>query len=68
MDNFRGAYSLFPQEFMFTVSNPSHELVTPDQYAQLVSTISQYQLIPGFANQCIDDPWDVVIKLLPFSK
>ena len=53
---------------MFTVSNPSHELVTPNQYTQLVSTISQYQLIPGFASQSIDDPWDVVVRLLPYSK
>ena len=68
MEAYRGAQSLLSQHYMFTVSNPSHELVTPEQYTNLVSTISQYHMIPGFLNDYIDDPWDVVIKLLPYSK
>jgi len=61
MQAYRVSNSILSQQYMFTVSNLSHDLVTPEQYTQLVSTISQYHLIPGFMSDYIDDPWDIVI-------
>lgn len=60
--------SEFLKEFLFTVSNPTHELVTPEQFGNLVSRESQYQLIPGIGSEMIDDPWEVLLVLLPQSK